>query len=138
MTAEATIGIYRRHTAAFDRQRLRVLSERGWLDRLLALLPDGASVLDLGCGMGEPIARYLIEHGCRVTGVDTSPAMLELCRTRFPAQRWIEADMRGLALEERFDGILAWDSFFFLPFYRRTSNAPCFPSSPRTQGREHH
>ena len=87
MTADATIGIYRRHAAAFDRQRPRVLSERGWLDRFLALLPDGASVLDLGCGMGEPIARYLIARGCRVTGVDTSQPMLALCRTRFPAQR---------------------------------------------------
>lgn len=108
------IDIYRRHAAAFDRQRLRVLFERSWLDHFQAMLPDGGAVLDLGCGMGEPIARHLIDAGYRLTGVDTSPAMLELCRRRFPHHRWIEADMRGLALGERFDGVLAWDSFFFL------------------------
>lgn len=130
-TAAATIDIYRRHAAAFDRQRLRALHERGWLDRFLALMPDGASVLDLGCGMGEPIARYLIERGCRVTGVDTSAPLLELCRARFPGHGWIEADMRGLALGERFDGILAWDSFFFLPPDQQRAMFPVFAAHAR-------
>ncbi len=123
---DRTIGIYRRHAAAFDRQRGRELGERGWLDRFLALLPAGASVLDLGCGMAEPIAAYLVGAGCRVTGVDTSPAMLALCRDRFPAQRWVQADMRGLALGERFNGILAWDSFFFLPADEQRAMFPVF------------
>lgn len=124
--AAATIGIYRRHAAAFDRKRVRVLFEQAWLDRFLALMPDGAAVLDLGCGMAEPIAAYLIGAGCRVTGVDSSPAMLALCRARFPGQRWIEADMRRLALGERFDGILAWDSFFFLPPDAQRAMMPVF------------
>lgn len=112
--ADRTIAIYRRHAAAFDRQRGRQLSERGWLARFLARMPAGAAVLDAGCGMAEPIAAHLIAAGCDLTGVDTSPAMLALCRQRFPAQSWIEADMRRMDLGRRFDGILAWDSFFFL------------------------
>ena len=71
-------------------------------------------MLDLGCGMAEPMAAHLIGRGLAVTGIDTAPALLALARGRFPAQRWIEADMRGLALGPRFDGILAWDSFFHL------------------------
>jgi hypothetical protein len=31
-----------------------------------------------------------------------------------PDQKWIVGDMRSLALGRRFDGILAWDSFFHL------------------------
>jgi hypothetical protein len=31
-----------------------------------------------------------------------------------PDQEWIVADMRSLALGRRFNGILAWDSFFHL------------------------
>jgi hypothetical protein len=31
-----------------------------------------------------------------------------------PNQEWIETDMRRLAIGRRFDGILAWDSFFHL------------------------
>jgi hypothetical protein len=31
-----------------------------------------------------------------------------------PDQEWIVGDMRSLALGRRFDGVLAWDSFFHL------------------------
>lgn len=129
--AARTIDIYRRHAAAFDRQRGRVLWERAWLARFLALMPPGASVLDLGCGMAEPIAAHLVDAGCALTGVDTSPAMLALARTRFPAHRWIEADMRGLALGDRFDGILAWDSFFFLTPDQQRAMFPVFAAHAR-------
>jgi SAM-dependent methyltransferase len=71
-------------------------------------------VLDLGCGAGEPIARHLIAAGYAVTGVDASPTMIALCRSRWPDGRWVVADIRGLTLGRRFDGILAWDSFFHL------------------------
>ena len=112
--ADRIIGLYERHAHAFDAGRGQSLIERPWLDRFLALVPRGGSVLDLGCGAGEPIARHLIAAGRAVTGVDASPAMIALCQSRFPDARWIVADMRGLSLGRRFDGILAWDSFFHL------------------------
>ena len=37
------------------------------------------AVLDLGCGTGH-LARYFLERGCRVTGLDLSAAMLEYAR----------------------------------------------------------
>jgi hypothetical protein len=40
--------------------------------------------------------------------------MIDLCRTRFPDSDWLLADMRELEIGRRFDGILAWDSFFHL------------------------
>jgi hypothetical protein len=64
--------------------------------------------------MAEPIARYILESGFRVVGVDFSPSLIEMCRARFPDSEWIVADMRQLSLERRFDGLLAWDSFFHL------------------------
>lgn len=112
--AEWIIGLYDRHAAAYDRQRGRSLFEKTWLDPFLALIPKGGAILDLGCGMGEPIARYFIEGGYEVTGVDSSPNMIRLCAERFPGQTWIIADMRQLALGHRFDGIVAFDSFFHL------------------------
>lgn len=121
MTDEAgrITGLYERHAAAFDRQRGRSLFERAWLDRFVAQLPAGRKVLDLGCGMGEPVAEYLIGQGCSVTGVDTSPALIALCRKRFPDATWLVGDMRNLAQDEltrgeTFGGVLAWDSFFHL------------------------
>lgn len=112
--SERIIGLYQRYADNYDRTRGRDLFEKPWLDRFFGVLPHGASVLDLGCGSAEPIARYLIEKGCHVTGVDSSPALINLCKSRFPDQNWIVNDMRTLSLGRRFDGILAWDSFFHL------------------------
>jgi hypothetical protein len=77
-------------------------------------LPQSASVLDIGCAGAEPIARYLIEMGCQVTGIDSSSDLIGMCKNRFPDKEWIVADMRTLSLDRCFDGILAWDSLFHL------------------------
>lgn len=108
------VNLYERHARTFDRERGRTLFERGWLDRFRAVAGAGASILDIGCGSGEPIARYFIEAGHDVNGVDSSETMIALCRARFPTQSWMVADMRRLNLGRRFNGILAWDSFFHL------------------------
>jgi cyclopropane fatty-acyl-phospholipid synthase-like methyltransferase len=112
--AERIIDLYQRHADDWDKARGRHLFEKPWLDRFLALLRPKASILDLGCGAAEPIARYLIEQGCTVTGVDSSSALIHMCKSRFPGQSWIVNDMRTLSLGQPFDGILAWDSFFHL------------------------
>ena len=112
--ADRIIDLYQRHAHDWAKDRGSRLLEKSWLDQFLALLPARASLLDVGCGSAEPIARYLIEKGHDVTGADSSPALIDLCKSRFPAQNWIVADMRTLSLSQRFDGILAWDSFFHL------------------------
>jgi len=114
VSRDAIIDLYERHAEVYDRDRGRALQERAWLDQFLGHVPAGGTVLDLGCGMGEPIARYLIERGVGVVGVDASSSMIRLCRTRFPDFDWLVADMRELDLGRRFEGILAWDSFFHL------------------------
>jgi len=112
--SKSIAGLYRRHAAAWDAARGRSLFERAWLDRFMALLPADPSVLDIGCGSGEPIARHLAGRGARITGVDSSSEMIAMCRDRLPGHDWHVADMRDLALGRRFDGLLAWDSFFHL------------------------
>ncbi|MBN8905005.1 MAG: methyltransferase domain-containing protein [Rhodospirillales bacterium] len=120
--AERVVGLYQRHATAWAAARAEQSRPRSdgrpmeaaWLDRFLALLPSRAGVLDLGCGCGEPIGAYLANRGCDVTGVDTAPAMIGLCKARLPAQEWCVGDMRTLSLGRSFAGILAWDSFFHL------------------------
>jgi SAM-dependent methyltransferase len=112
--ADNIVGLYQRHAAAWDEARGERLREAAWLDRFSALLPPRGTVLDLGCGSGRPMARYLIERGHPVTGVDTSPELIGLCRERFADQSWVVADMRGLHLGRRFDGLVAWHSLFHL------------------------
>lgn len=130
MTKEAgrIPGLYERHAGAFDRLRGRSLFERAWLDRFIALLPETKTVLDIGCGMGEPIAQYLIGQGCAVTGVDSSPALIERARERFPGQTWLVGDMRNFAHGKSFGGVLAWDSFFHLTQDDQRAMFPVFRS----------
>ena len=122
MTHEAAGRIaahYERHARAWDADRNRQAgdwNDKPWHERFVAALPacGRATVLDLGCGSGFPVAGFLARRGCRVTGVDTSPTLISLCRERLPGHQWLVGDMRGLKLPGRFDGILAWDSFFHL------------------------
>ncbi len=97
--AENIIELYQRHGRAWAQDRGNRLFETAWLDRFRALLPIQASVLDLGCGSGDPIGRYCIEHGCCLTGIDASPPLIELCQRSFPNQDWRIADMRALSIE---------------------------------------
>ncbi|MDU9004419.1 class I SAM-dependent methyltransferase [Sedimentitalea todarodis] len=112
--SSTTRDVYEQNAAAYDAQRSRAMFEAGWLTRFTACLPAGGRVLDLGCGAGEPIARWFIAEGFRVTGVDFADAMLDMVRARWPQGDWRAADMRTLDLGETFDGIIAWDSFFHL------------------------
>jgi SAM-dependent methyltransferase len=109
------VELYARHARRFDAVRKGSRIERPYLERAAALSPPPGQVLDLGCGSGEPIARFFLEKGYRVTGVDAAHEMLAIGRARFPDTRWLRADMRRLDLRERFDLVIAWDSFFHLP-----------------------
>lgn len=125
--ADRIVDLYQRKAWDWIESRARTrLIEKPWLDRLRALLPPSGAVLDLGCGSAEPMAAYLIGLGHPVSGVDSSPAMIDACRARFPAQDWIVADMRTLALPRTFSGILAWDSFFHLGYDDQRRMLPIF------------
>ncbi|MGO9233950.1 MAG: class I SAM-dependent methyltransferase [Methylocella sp.] len=112
--ADNIVDLYERRANAWVGARLREgrLYERGWLENFCGLISAGGSVLDMGCGAGEPIATYLVERGYTVTGVDSSTAMIAMFQARLPREEALVSDMRILSLERTFHGILAWDSFF--------------------------
>lgn len=122
--AARTQAVYDRLGPRFDAERGRQLVERKWLRRFEAFLPEHAAILDAGCGAGEPIARYFIEKGYVLTGIDYAPSMIALAGERFPGSRWLVSDMRTLDLPERFDGILGWHSFFHLSPAEQRSTLP--------------
>ena len=98
----------------FDDARTKTLMESEYLNLIVNSVPAGGSVLDLGCGTGEPIAKFFIDKGFKVIGIDGSNKMIELCKKRFPAEQWIVSDMREINLKQQFDVVLAWHSFFHL------------------------
>jgi trans-aconitate methyltransferase len=108
------VSLYEHNAVAFDALRGRNLFEKPWLDRFTSLVPPRGDILDLGCGGAEPIASSLIRGGFRVTGVDASETLIGLCRQRFADRSWFVADMREFSLPAKYNGILAWHSFFHL------------------------
>jgi ubiquinone/menaquinone biosynthesis C-methylase UbiE len=57
-----------------------------------AAAPDGARVLEVGCGPGHLSIRLACQYGLDVTGVDLDPAMIE--RARANADRTSDGDER--------------------------------------------
>jgi cyclopropane fatty-acyl-phospholipid synthase-like methyltransferase len=66
-----------------------------WLHKVLAELPPGSRVLDLGCGSGIPATREIAkEHD--VIGVDVSARQVELARRNVPHAQFIHDDIQSL------------------------------------------
>jgi SAM-dependent methyltransferase len=66
------------------------------IDWLLASLPAGAKVMDIGSGTGRPTAERLAAAGHHVTGYDVSPAMVSLARRQVPSASFELGDVRSL------------------------------------------
>lgn len=100
------------YLALFGRSAVRA----GKLAELVAQLPPRATVLDLGCGAGEPVARDLAARGFRVTGVDASLAQIERARRTIPEAIFIHADMTSVQFPtEAFDAVSAFYSITHVP-----------------------
>ncbi len=94
-----------------DSSRIGVSTLRQWA----ASLPAGASILDLGCGSGAPIAAVLVESGFGVWGIEASPRLAAEFRKRFPQARIAceEAENSGF-FGHQFDGVIAIGLMFLL------------------------
>jgi SAM-dependent methyltransferase len=86
------------------------------LGDLASLLPRDAAVLDLGCGAGVPVTRWLSDKGFAVTGVDVSARQLKLARTYVPEATFIKADMTEVTFPPgSLDAVVAFYSIIHLP-----------------------
>ncbi|MFN8515517.1 MAG: class I SAM-dependent methyltransferase [Chloroflexia bacterium] len=82
---------------------------------LMADLGPESRVLDLGCGAGVPVTRWLAER-FRVTGVDMSAAQLALARAYLPGASLIRADMGTIAFAPgSFDAVVSCYAIIHLP-----------------------
>lgn len=94
------------------RHRIGAATVRFWA----AALPDGAAVLELGCGDGVPISEVLMEAGVRLHAVDASPTLLRVFQERYPSvptrcESVEDSDFFGRS----FDAVVAWGLMFLLP-----------------------
>lgn len=92
------------------------------LRELAGLLPKNATILDVGCGAGVPVAKFLVESGFAVTGIDFSRKMLRLARKNVPEATFIKKDMTKLDFAvNSFDGLTAFYSIIHVPREKHSS-----------------
>ncbi|MEU6776178.1 class I SAM-dependent methyltransferase [Streptomyces sp. NPDC046759] len=107
---------------AFDDEPDHGLRDPGvraaWADRLRSWLPGRpADVLDLGCGTGS-LSLLAAEQGHRVTGVDSSPAMVERARAKLAGRDAVVLHGEAAAPpvgDRRFDAVLVRHVLWTLP-----------------------
>ena len=89
-----------------------------WAERLRSWLPPRAGdVLDLGCGTGS-LSLLASEQGHRVTGVDLSPAMIDLARAKLAGHDavFLLGDAAAPPVgADRFDAVLVRHVLWTLP-----------------------
>jgi|SRR5579884_433499 len=82
-----------------------------------------AAILDIGCGTGLA-AQPFIENGFRVTGVDSSDAMLAAARARHPNATFVRGTAEALPFpDERFDVAIGAQTFQWLDRARAIAEA---------------
>jgi len=84
--------------------------EADFLEHALELRP-GMSALDVPCGGGRH-AIELARRGMRMTGVDLSAGFIEEARGKSGPVEWVQADMRDLPWQARFDAAYCWGNSF--------------------------
>jgi SAM-dependent methyltransferase len=107
---------YDRIAETYLKRYARSVVRDRWLGELVALLPEAARVLDLGCGAGVPVARELVARGFQVVGVDASARQIELASSNVPEADFIKADMTTVHFARAsFDAVAAFYSITHVP-----------------------
>jgi len=83
------------YAASFADDLAELDLDRHVLDLIASACADDEVVIDVGCGPAQG-AAYLMERGAHCFGVDFTPAMLAMARTRVPGLRVLAADLRAL------------------------------------------
>ena len=103
------------HIAEAYNKRRHLWSNKKELEDFVGRLPEGAKVLDAGCGPGYA-SRYLSRRGFAVTGTDMSRRMLAIAERRAPQAAFFRTDMRSMDFPSKsFYGIVCLYAIIHVP-----------------------
>lgn len=98
-------------TAVFLYGRAMLMDE---LAKTLNTLPQGAHILDVGCGTGH-LTKWMQDKGFKVTGLEPSSKMIGYARKNYPDINFVEGISSDLPFEaEQFDLIIAIEVLRYL------------------------
>lgn len=103
------------YVSAFRLTKKPNMMEKSFLDKLIELIPKGGRVLDLGCGTGIPIDKYLVDKGIRVRGIDISQKHVNLAKRNVPSAEFVKGDFSEFDFDEKFDAIISFYAIFHIP-----------------------
>ena len=87
-----------------------------YLDHLISLLKPGALILDIGCGAGVPVDKYLFDKGFKITGMDISEKQIELAKKNLPNCSFEVKDMSEVGEGEyHVDAVVSFYAIFHIP-----------------------
>lgn len=113
MSTNKTLIYYNTHAQSFTQSTLNV-DFTAIQNKFLDKLPDGAFILDFGCGSGRD-TRYFLDRGYRVEAIDGSE---ELCRL---AGEYTGIEVKCMLFQElqdtdRYDAVWACSSILHLTY----------------------
>ena len=86
-----------------------------WTGIVVERLPEGAPVLDLGCGCGIPATRLLARR-FEVTGVDFSEVQIRRARDLVPGARFLREEFSKLSFPPgSFDAVVSFFAVIHVP-----------------------
>ena len=78
-------------------------------------LQKGSTVVDLGCGTGQPLVMCLLEMGMHVVGVDSSEQMISEFKKICPVAEAVLCDISKYTFPaQNISGVLSWGCIFHL------------------------
>jgi len=107
-----TIEYYQVNAASYAEQTQDVDMQQAY-DAFLLLLPNGGTILDIGCGSGRDL-KYFKDRGYDTQAIEPAPALAEIARERSGALVR-EILVEDLTAEKTYDGIWACASLLHIP-----------------------
>lgn len=85
------------------------------LKKLIKNLPKNSLILDVGCGAGFPVDKFLSEKGFRIIGIDISKEMIKKAKKNVPEAKFKIMSMYNLKFPvKKFDAIICFFAILHL------------------------